>query len=193
MLCGASKPRAAQLTAALAPEWATVVEALPPASSRTAAATAASARLAHRLDGVEALIIWPTLAARRGARNPGAGAWRDAIDAQLRGAYLIGRAGGLAFAAGAGGRLLVVIDAPAKDDAIAAVVAEGLDCLADGLRKALDARVDVAQLRLAPGLSDRAVAQQVRAWLAAPAAAATVTVRRATVTGARARRSAPRG
>ncbi|MDX2171284.1 MAG: hypothetical protein SF182_29725 [Deltaproteobacteria bacterium] len=122
------------------------------------------------------MIIWPTLAARRGARNPGPRAWRAAIDAHLRGAYLVARAAGLAFAARGGGRLLVVIDAPPADELIANVVAEGLICLADGLRKALGAAVDVASLQLAPGRGDRHAAAHVRAWLAAPPGVFNVTV-----------------
>jgi hypothetical protein len=130
---------------------------LPAARLTTAAADAASVRLADQawraLGTVDATIIVPTVATSGRHRKPGgapasppASAWRAGIDATVRATYLVGRAAGAALARQGGGALLIVVDRPPAGDPIAAVTGEALSCLVDTLGRALRRTVRVGEV-----------------------------------------------
>jgi hypothetical protein len=86
------------------------------------------------------------------------------MDATLRAAYLLGRAAGLALAQQRRGVLLIVVEPPRADDAIAAVVAEALSCLADALGRAVKRPVRVGEVAIGrPPASPAATARGVLA------------------------------
>ena len=168
-VCG-SGARAAALSRALARGARVHDGPLPAARLTTAAAAAASARRADQawraLGTVDAVIIHPDLSTGTRGRNPGLAAWRVGIDATLRAAYLLGRAAGLALAQQRRGVLLIVVEPPRADDAIAAVVAEALSCLVDALGRAVGRTVRVGEVAIGrPPASAAATARGVLAAL----------------------------
>lgn len=173
--------RATALARALSREARVHASSLPAARLSTAAADAASARLADQawraLGRVDAAIIVPTVATASGRRKPGRAArstvpvarWRAAIDATVRASYLVGRAAGLAFERQGSGIVLVVIDAAPDDDAVGAVTSEALSCLVDTLGRALRRTVRVAELVIAGrDPSPASLARHLLQALAAP-------------------------
>jgi len=135
---------------------------LPAATLDTAAAQAAATRTVayagRTLGGLDVVVLAPRLASRRPSsdRLPTRAAWHADLAGPLRGAWLLGRAAALALIEQARGSLVVVIEAAAADDAIAAVAGEALHALVDGLRKAVPTTVGVVAVDLAGGRGDAA-------------------------------------
>ncbi len=161
LYCGsaAADPIADALSGAA---WTVRRAPLPAATLSAAAAQAAATRTVasarRALGGLDVVVIAPRLASRRPPtdRLPTRAAWHSGIAGPLRGAWMLGRAAALALSEQGRGSLIVVIEAAAADDAIAAVVNEALRALVDGLRKAVPATVDVVAVALAGGGGDAA-------------------------------------
>ncbi len=155
----AADPIAAALSDAA---WTLRRASLPASTLSTAAAQAAAARTVasaqRALGGLDVVVLAPRLASRRTTtgRLPTRAAWHSGLSGPLRGAWMIGRAAALALSEQGHGSLIVVIEAAAAEDAIAAVVNEALRALVDGLRKAVPVTVGVVAVALAGGGGDAA-------------------------------------
>jgi hypothetical protein len=155
----AADPIAAALSDAA---WTVRRAPFPAATLSTAAAQAAAARTVasaqRALGGLDVVVLAPRLASRRttAGRLPTRAAWHSGLSGPLRAAWLLGRAAALALSEQGRGSLIVVIEAAAAEDAMAAVAGEALRALVDGLRKAVPVTVDVVAVEHAGGRGDAA-------------------------------------
>lgn len=180
-VCGRGA-RAAALARALAREARVHLATLPAARLSTAAADAASVRLAERawrtLGTVDAVIIVPTVATASGRRNPAMTAWRAGLDASVRASYLVARAAGVALERQGRGALLIVVETAPAADAIAAVASQALSCLVDTLARALGRAVRVGEMAVdGRGSAAAPLARALLQVLAAPPRGPSLVVR----------------